>query len=127
MAEVEELLREEGDWSLNDSSNNCIGSDHLKAPDFISEKKTFKTYVGDLRIWSRMTKIKPEHQAEFIVYNLDRHPTGIKDIIQMQMVTKIENSTMGIKDLINFLLTIYVEYQDITRQSGKSMVDLLNR
>ena len=57
----------------------------------------------------------------------------------MQMVTKIENSTMGIKYLINFLLTIYkidylqdcydyyVEYQDITRKSGKSMVDLLNR
>ena len=76
---------------------------------------------------SKMTKIKKEHQVEFIVHNQDGHPTGIKDIIQAQIKKPITNNAIGIDNQIDFLETVYkINDFQICCECSKSMIDLLN-
>ena len=111
----------------------------LKNPDFISSSKTFETYRKDLRIWLRMTTIKDELQAEWIVLNLDGHPSGIKEIIQTQIGDSLEGNAEGIEALITFLAGIYevddfqdcidtyMEFEDLQRNNKESILVFLNR
>ena len=49
----------------------------LKTPEFISENKSLATYERDLKRWSRLTTLKKNQQAEWIVLHLEGHPLGI--------------------------------------------------
>ena len=61
----------------------------------------------DLLRWSRLTSVKPELQAELVVYRLDGHPTNIKEKIVTQLGDDLEGDADGITKLLNFLETVY--------------------
>ena len=50
----------------------------IEPPAFISSSKKFAEYKKDLLRWSRLTSVKPELQAEMVIYRLEGHPTNIK-------------------------------------------------
>lgn len=112
---------------------------HLKTPDFVSEKKSFKTYEKDLRLWSRLTTVAKKNQAEWIVLNLDGHPSGIKDKIQTSIGESLKKNKDGIEALITFLKTIYdldefrdcydtySEFEEIKRAPTESISDFIQR
>ena len=81
----------------------------LEPPGFIGETKKFPEYKKDLKRWSRLTSIKPELQAELIVYRLEGHSSNIKEKIVENFGDNLVDNANGIDDLLNFLETIYGE------------------
>ena len=79
----------------------------IEPPAFISSSKKFAEYKKDLLRWSRLTSVKPELQAELVVYRLDGHPTNIKEKIVTQLGDDLEGDADGITKLLNFLETVY--------------------
>ena len=60
-----------------------------------------------MKRWARLTNLKPEQQAEWIVLHLEGHPSGIKEKIETQIGDKLEANADEIKVLLDFLRTIY--------------------
>ena len=56
-----------------------------------------------MKRWSRLTTIKPEMQAEWIVLHLEGHPSGIKEKIETSIGDALEGDAEGIDKLIEFL------------------------
>ena len=81
----------------------------LEPPAFISSSKKFAEYKKDLLRWSRLTSVKPELQAEMVVYRLEGHPTNIKEKIVTQLGDDLEGDVDGITKLLDFLETVYGE------------------
>ena len=79
----------------------------LEPPSFISENKKFPEYKRDLERWSRLTSIKPELQAETVIYMLQDYPLRIKEKIDTKLGDELVNNKEGIKLLLEFLSTIY--------------------
>ena len=76
-------------------------------PAFISERKSYAEYKSDLSMWSRITAVPKKNQAEVIVYNLDGHPSRIKEKIVLNIGDQIQDADDGVTKLIEFLDTIY--------------------
>ena len=79
----------------------------LEPPSFISENKKFPEYKRDLERWSRLRSIKPELQAETVIYMLQDHPSRIKEKIDTKLGDELINNKEGIKLWLEFLSTIY--------------------
>ena len=60
-------------------------------------------------MWSRITNVPQNSQAEVVVYGLEGDPSGIKEKIIVNIGEKLENAADGIDQLIKFLDTIYQE------------------
>ena len=84
-----------------------MASKCFEPPAFISKTKTYSTYKADLRRWSRITSVEKKLQAEVVVYNLEGHPSGIKEKIEVKIGSELENNEDGIERLLKFLDTIY--------------------
>ena len=90
-------------------SMNAGASMILEPPGFIGETKKFPEYKKDLKRWSPLTSIKPELQAELIVYRLEGHSSKIQENIVENFGDVLVDNANGIDDLLNFLETIYGE------------------
>ena len=76
-------------------------------PAFMSEWKIYAEYKDDLERWSRITSVPKKNQAEVVVYNLDGHPSRIKEKIVLNIGDQIKDDADGVKKLIAYLDTIY--------------------
>ena len=65
-------------------------SANIEPSPFLSHAILYATYKKDLKMWSRITSIEKKLQAEVVVYNLDGHSLGIKDMIQIGIRDKLE-------------------------------------
>ena len=83
-----------------------MASKVFEPPAFISETKTYDRYKEDLYMWSRITQVPKENQAEVVVYNLEGHPSGFKEKIVLHIKDKIRGEN-GIQELVAFLDSIY--------------------
>ena len=81
----------------------------IEPPAFISETRSYAEYKADLKLWSRITTLAPDVQAEMVVYRLAGHSSGIKEKIQIQIGEKLEGNKEGMNELIKFLDTIYAK------------------
>ena len=79
----------------------------FEPPSFVSATKSYSAYKADLRRWSRITTIDAKLQAEVVVYNLDGHPSRIKEKIDIKIGKELEGAENGIDKLIEYLDTIY--------------------
>ena len=86
-----------------------MATSKFEPPAFISDTKTYADYKKDLYMWSRITGVAKKIQAEVVVYNLEGHPSGIKEKIIVNIGDKIQDKEDGIETLIKFLDTIYQE------------------
>ena len=105
----------------------------LEPPSFISSSKKFAEYKKDLLRWSRLTFVKPELQAELIVYKLEGDPSNIKEKIVTKLGEDLENNKDGIKILLEFLETVYgdddmadaydkyVDFKNKKRKNGEAI------
>ena len=98
---------------------------NIEPPLFIDSRKKFSEYKKDLLRWSRLTSIKPELQAELVVYKLEGHSSNIKEKIVAQLGDVLEGNKDGIEKLLQFLETIYGE-DDMAEDYGK-YVDFKNK
>ena len=64
-------------------------------PAFISERKSYAEYKTDLKMWSRITSVPKKNQAEVVVYNLDGHPSRIKEKIVLNIGDDIGEDNRG--------------------------------
>ena len=92
----------------------------LEPPSFVSDTKKFSQYEKDLRLWSRLTTVKKDLQAELVVYRLDGHKSGIKEKIMMQIGSELEGNEDGINKLITLQKGIY-EFRNRIRKTGESV------
>ena len=114
-----------------------MSSKYLDPPAFIGPKRTYAQYRADLMMWSRITPIKDENQAEVVVYNLEGHSSGIKEKIMIKVGDKLENNKEGIKELVKYLDGVYKEddmsdawtkyknFQKMTRKANQSIPDFI--
>ena len=66
-------------------------------------------------MWSRIMSIDKKLQAEVVVFNRDGHRFGIKDKIQVQIGSSLEDIERGLEEMIKFLDGIYL--QDIISEA----------
>ena len=76
----------------------------LEPPSFVSDEKSYSQYKSDLEMWSRISGIDKKIQAEHVVYRLD---SRLKEKVVTQIGDKIRDNADGIKELLEFLDTIY--------------------
>ena len=55
------------------------GSSFNEPPSFISDDKSMVEYEEDVMMWSRLTSVKPENQAEAIVFFLGKQKHPVKE------------------------------------------------
>lgn len=89
------------------SQQRNMASKNFEPPAFVSDTKTYEQYKEDVLMWSRITPVQKKIQAEVIVYNLEGHPSGIKEKIILNIGDKIKNADDGVQHLMVFLDTIY--------------------
>ena len=81
----------------------------VEPPKFMDDASGYPDYKNKLLRWSRITKVAANKQAEYVVYNLGDHHSGIQEKIDTALGAEIEDKDDGIKKLIEFLDTIYAE------------------
>ena len=103
-------------------------------PSFVSDSKSYVEYKADVEMWSRITSLKAELQAETIVYKLKNE---IKEKIVTQIGDKLKNNADGIKELLSFLDGIYnkdemadawdryVQFSSLSRRSDQCMIEFI--
>ena len=89
-------------------STNKIMS-FIEPPVFISDTKSYAEYKADLNLWSRITSLDKKLQADVVVYRLEGHPTRIKEKITTQLGDTLQNNEDGIKELLIFMDSIFLE------------------
>ena len=90
---------------------------------FISDTKSYAEYMADLNLWSRITSLEKKLQADVVVYRLEGHPTRIKEKITTQLGDTLQNNEDGIKELLIFMDSIFLE--DDMADAWTSSVSLL--
>ena len=98
------IERCEGDSS---KTNKIMANTFTEPPSFISDDKSMAEYEADVEMWSRLTSITPELQAEVIVFHLGRQEHPVKEKIMMMIGSKLKNNPHGIQELLKFPKTIY--------------------
>ena len=105
----------------------------LEPPAFVSSTKKFAEYKKDLLRWSRLSSVKPELQAESVIYKLEGDPSNIKEKIVTKLGDELEDNPDGINLLLDFLETVYgeddmaeaydryVEFKNKKRKNGESI------
>ena len=96
-----------GEKRKTENCDSMSKSVSIEPPNFVSDVKTYAQYKADLEMWSRISGIDKEVQAEMVVYRLEGHPSNIKDKIMNQIGEKLKGNKDGIKELITFLDGIY--------------------
>ena len=86
-----------------------MASSLLEPPCFISENKTIPQYKKDLERWSKLTTLKPELQAEMVLYKLEGHPSNSKEKVETRLGDSLTNNANGIVKLLKFFSEIYGE------------------
>ena len=86
-----------------------MAASRLEPPRFMEDTSGYPEYKRKLLRWARITKIAPEKQAEYVVYHLEDHPSGIQEKIDTAIGTDIENAADGMVRLVAFLDGIYAE------------------
>ena len=124
--------------SETESIVNMMAGQWLKVPEFISEKKNFKTWEADIRMWGALTPLRDEQKAQFVALNLEGHSSGIKEKILASISEEIRQAG-GMEALIAFVKGIYdveemkevfddyEEFEDIKRKEGESVKEFLPR
>ena len=58
------------------SATTIMANAFIEHPSFITDEKSMAEYEEDVRMWSRLTSLKPENHAEAIVFVLgkQKHP-----------------------------------------------------
>ena len=110
-------LKDNGVKSLQEVSPKVEVAEHkgttmsklIEPPTFLNDEKSYAEYKKDLKRWSRICGVEKKLQAEVVVYRLEGHPSRIKEKINTQIGDKLEDNEEGIKELINFLDTIYTK------------------
>ena len=78
----------------------------MEPPAFISKKKTYATYMKDLKRWTTLTTLAKEKQANMVIHFIpDDDP--IKEKIDTQMAEEKLSCPEGITNLLAFLAGIY--------------------
>ena len=111
----------------------------IEPPAFISETRSYAEYKADLKLWSRITTLAPDVQAEMVVYRLAGHSSGIKEKkIQTQIGEKLEGNKEGMNELIKFLDTIYAKddmsdawqkynlFTDLKRKENQDIMEFIS-
>ena len=80
----------------------------LEPPAFVSSTKKFAEYKKDLLRWSRLSSVKPELQAELVIYKLEGDPSNIKEKIVTKLGDELEDNPDGINLLLDFLETVCI-------------------
>ena len=109
LSELDGEVSEADESSSDDEMANKQAN--VNPPSFIGPEKSFSQYKKDVKLWSRLTTVKPELQAELIVYTLDGHKSGIKEKIQTQIGDSQQGNADGVDDLLKFLEKILLELQ----------------
>jgi hypothetical protein len=86
-----------------------MAASKLEPPRFIDDASGYPEYKRKLQRWSRITKIAAEKQAEYVVYHLEDHPSGIQEKIDTAIGADIAEKADGMDKLIKFLDEIYAE------------------
>ena len=60
-------------------------------------------------MWSGFTLVKVENQAEVVIYNLEGISSGTKEKTMIKIRSKLENNKKGIKELVEYLDSVYKE------------------
>ena len=109
----------------------------IKPPSFVSNVRSYAEYKADLKMWSRITNVKKEIQAELVVYRLEGHPSRIKEKILAKLGTELKNNPNGIDAVIKFLDTInnkdvmtdtwekYCEFTDFKRKANTTIDEFI--
>ena len=105
MSGIESSDASETESSSDDEMANKQAN--VNPPSFIGPEKSFSQYKKDVKLWSRLTTVKPDLQAELIVYSLDGHKSGIKEKIQTQIGDSLQANPDGVDALLKFLEKIY--------------------
>ena len=82
-------------------------SSKLHPPSFIDDASEYNEYKKGLLQWSRITKVEKKNQAEFVVYHLRDHPSGIHKKIDTVLRGEIVEKDDGLTKLVASLDTIY--------------------
>ena len=81
----------------------------IDPPKFINDASEYPEYRRMLLRWSRITKVKPEQQAEVVLYHLQGHSSGIQSKIDTALGDAVENEVDGLTKVIEYMDTIYKE------------------
>lgn len=90
-------------------SGLVMAASKLEPPRFFDDAAGYPEYKRKLERWSRITKIAQAKQAEYVVYHLEDHPSGIQEKIDIAIGADIEDAVDGMGKLIKFLDEIYAE------------------
>ena len=116
---------------------NMSQAQFMEPPAFVSDTKSYAEYKFDLEVWSRICGLDKRVQAEMVVYRLDGHPSRIKEKVNTQLGSKLKGNEDGIKELIDFLDTIYSkddmadawdkfsEFSNFVKASDQSMSEFI--
>ena len=72
-------------------------------PEFFEEHHQYAEYKKKLKRWSHITKVDKKHQAEGVLYNLEGHPSGIQEQIDIALGEEIVDKNDGLDKLIAHL------------------------
>ena len=82
-------------------------SSKVHPPTFISDASQYIKYKRSHLRWSRITKVEKKNQAEYAVYHLQDHPSGIHQKIDTALGDDIVEKDDGLTKLIAYLNGIY--------------------
>ena len=117
--------------------STCNMSKILEPPAFVSDDKSYAEYKFDLKRWSRLCGLDKNLQADMVVYRLDGHPSRIKEKVDTQLGSKLDNNPNGIDELLKFLDGIYMkddmadawdkfcQFSQFVKKSDQAMSDFL--
>ena len=86
-----------------------MATSKAEPPRFMEDASGYPAYKRKLGQWSRVTKVAKAKQAEYIVYHLEDHPSGIQEKVDAAIGPEIIDQEDGMTKLIAFLDTIYAE------------------
>ena len=86
-----------------------MASSKLEPPEFCSDASGYAEYRKKLERWSRITTVKKCLQEEVVVYHLANHPSRIQEKMDIAIGEKLQDNDDGIKDLLEYIDTIYAE------------------
>ncbi len=84
-------------------------SSKVLPPKFIDDVSGYPEYRKKLLRWTRITKVEPNKQAEFVLHYLEGHSSGIQEKIDTALGDQVEDKADGMQKMIDFMDTIYAE------------------
>ena len=76
-------------------------------PQFINDASQYDEYKKSLMRWSRITKTPKAQQAEYVLYHMKDHPSGIHQQVDTALGDEIVEKEDGLTKLVTYLDSIY--------------------